>query len=99
MRYISIISIMWLPFFPNFSYAEQDNKQCDLIAQLTGDYYVHRAEGKTKEQVIEKYKPDFGGAEFERTIDLAINMAYTLPEGKTRDTVVEDIYQQCLHYQ
>jgi hypothetical protein len=84
---------------PPIGLGEPDNKQCDTIAALTGDYYHHKQSGKSKEQVQETLRPDFMNDEFIRTMDLAINLAYTFPDGMQETEVEAKVYEGCEKHQ
>lgn len=75
------------------------NKQCELIAGLTGDYYAQRLEGKTQQQLESETPPEFVNLDFLRTIDLAINLAFSFPPDKTETEVEERVFASCIKNQ
>jgi hypothetical protein len=79
--------------------AEPQNKQCELIAGLTGDYYAQRLEGKTQQDLEQDTPAEFANLDFLRTIDLAINLAFSMPDDKTEQEVEETVYGTCLQHQ
>lgn len=78
---------------------EPDNKQCETISALTGDYYHHKQSGKTKQQVQQTLRPDFMNDAFIRTVDLAINLAYTFPDGLQESDVEAQVFAGCEKHQ
>ena len=78
---------------------EPENKQCEMISALTGDYYHHKQSGKSKQEVQENFRPDFMNAEFIRTVDLAINLAYTFPDGLQESDVEAKVFEGCEKHQ
>jgi len=81
------------------SVAQPENKQCELISELTGDYYVQRLEGKTRQQLEQNTPSEFANLDFLRTINLAINLAFSFPQDKTEQQVEESVYATCLKHQ
>ncbi|MCX4188956.1 hypothetical protein [Methylophaga sp. OBS3] len=79
--------------------AEMDNQQCLTISALAGDYYHHKQAGKTKEEVQQTLRPEFMNDEFIRMIDLAINLAYTFPDGLPETEVEAKVYEGCEKHQ
>lgn len=79
--------------------AQVDNKQCELIAGLTGDYYAQRLDGKTQQQLESETPSEFANLDFLRTIDLAINLAFSFPADKTETAVEETVYASCIKNQ
>jgi len=79
--------------------AAQENKQCQLISQLTADYFLHKKEGKSKQIIQDTLRPDFANDEFLRIVDVAIQMAFTFPNELSEQEVNDTVYQRCLSYQ
>jgi len=79
--------------------AQPHDKQCELISGLTGDYYAQRLEGKTQQELQQGTPAEFANLDFLRTIDLAINLAFSMPEDKTEQEVEETVYSTCLQHQ
>jgi hypothetical protein len=77
----------------------EENPQCELIANLTGDYFSHKQAGISKQETIQTLRPDFGSREFLRTVDLAIDMAYTFPFDTPEEEVEQTVYESCIKYQ
>ncbi len=75
------------------------NLQCEMISALTGDYYYQKQSGKSKEQVKQTLQPDFMNDEFIRTTDLAINLAYTFPDGLQESDVEAKVFAGCQQHQ
>ena len=84
---------------PPIPEAEMDNQQCLTISALTGDYYHHKQSGKTKEEVQQTLRPEFMNDEFIRMMDLAINLAYTFPDGLAETDVEAKVYEGCEKHQ
>jgi hypothetical protein len=76
--------------------AEDGHKQCGMIASLTGDYFVQRLEGKTKDQMQQETPPEFINSEFFRIVDLAINLAFSFDESLNEDQVESQVYDSCI---
>lgn len=79
--------------------AQSENKECEMIASLTGDYFHHKQSGKSKEEVQQTLRPDFANAEFLRIADLAINLAYTFSEDMIEAQVKEQVFEGCETHQ
>lgn len=77
----------------------QENKQCELIAGLTGDYYAQRLDGKTQQQLESETPSEFANLDFLRTIDLAINLAFTFTPDKTEAEIEEAVFASCIKNQ
>ncbi len=75
------------------------NLQCEMISALTGDYYYQKQSGKSKEQVKQTLQTDFMNDEFIRTTDLAINLAYTFPDGLQESDVEAKVFAGCQQHQ
>lgn len=84
---------------PPLAFGEPDNKQCETISALTGDYYHHKQSGKSKQEVQQTLRPDFMNDEFIRTVDLAINLAYTFPDGLQESDVEASVFAGCEKHQ
>jgi len=84
---------------PPMGLGEPDNRQCEMISALTGDYYYQKQSGKSKEQVKQTLQPDFMNDEFIRTSDLAINLAYTFPDGLQESDVEAKVFAGCEQHQ
>jgi hypothetical protein len=91
--------MMCLLLQPLLAITEEANPQCEMIAHLTADYFQHRQNGLTLEEIDEQYRPPFGNAEFQRTVDLAIAMAFTLPTDSTESDVINQVYETCMSHQ
>lgn len=76
-----------------------DNKQCEMISALTGDFYHQKQSGKSKEQVKQTLRPDFMNDEFIRTTDLAINLAFTFPDDLQESDVEDKVFAGCQQHQ
>lgn len=84
---------------PPMGLGQPDNKQCETISALTGDYYHHKQSGKSKQEVLKTLRPDFMNDEFIRTVDLAINLAYTFPDGMQESDVESTVFNGCEKHQ
>ncbi|HET8806751.1 MAG TPA: hypothetical protein VFM76_00055 [Methylophaga sp.] len=84
---------------PPLGLGQPDNTQCETISALTGDYYHHKQSGKTKQEVQQTLRPDFMNDEFIRTVDLAINLAYTFPDGLQESDVEARVFAGCEKHQ
>ncbi|MCB2427483.1 hypothetical protein [Methylophaga pinxianii] len=84
---------------PVFAEEMDDNKECQLIANLTGDYHHHKQSGKSKEEVQQTLRPEFANEEFLRVVDLAINLAYTFPDELSEEAVEQKVFQGCEQHQ
>ncbi len=84
---------------PPMGLGQPDNKQCETISALTGDYYHHKQSGKSKQEVQQTLRPDFVNDEFLRTVDLAINLAYTFPDGLSESDVEAQVFAGCEKHQ
>lgn len=80
-------------------YAEEQNKQCEMIASLTGDYFHHKQAGKSKDEVRESLRPEFANEAFIRVADLAINLAFTFPDEHTEASVEQEVFKGCTTHQ
>lgn len=78
--------------------AQDSTMQCDMIAALTGDYYAQRLSGKTKQDLQQEAPPEFIDSEFFRTIDLAINLAFSVDESMSEDQVETQVYDSCMRH-
>lgn len=76
--------------------AQDGHKQCGLIASLTGDYFVQRLEGKTQAEMQQETPPEFINSEFFRTVDLAINLAFSFDASMNEDQVETEVYDSCI---
>ena len=94
-----VLPICMLFVAPVMAEEMEENKQCELIANLTGDYYHHKQTGKSKQEVEQSMRPEFANAEFLRVVDLAINLAYTFPEDLPEETVEKQVFEGCERYQ
>lgn len=93
---LPILASLSLPLFAD---EMEDNKQCELIANLTGDYYHHKQSGKSKQEVEQSLRPEFANDEFLRVVDLAINLAYTFPDDLPEEAVEQQVFQGCEQHQ
>ncbi len=93
--------LMLLPAMaqPSMGLGEPDNKQCEMISALAGDFYHQKQSGKSKEQVKQTQRPDFMNDEFIRITDLAINLAYTFPDGLQESDVEAKVFSGCEQHQ
>mgnify|MGYP005873417147 CR=1 FL=1 len=81
------------------THANDLTRQCEIISALTGDYYAQRLAGKSKQDLQQNTPPEFVDGEFFRTIDLAINLAFSFNDNRTEDSVEETVYHSCIKYQ
>lgn len=91
--------VVWLFFSSVFSsvlHAQSAEEQCQMIAALTGDFYSHRQEGKSLENLKQDTPPEFSGTDFARTIDLALMLAFSVDESLDNDQVETQVYDSCL---
>lgn len=79
--------------------AQSENKECEMIANLTGDYFHHKQTGKSKAEVQQSLRPEFANSEFLRIADLAINLAYTFSDDLTEEHVVQQVFEGCEAHQ
>ncbi|MDX1572521.1 MAG: hypothetical protein R3341_00750 [Methylophaga sp.] len=93
--------LLLMPVFaqPPVGSGQLENKQCETISALTGDYYHHKQSGKTKQEVQQTLRPGFSNDEFLRTVDLAINLAYTFPDGLQESDVEAKVFAGCEKHQ
>ncbi len=84
---------------PPAGLGDQVNEQCEMISALTGDYYHHKQSGKSKQEVQQTMRPDFMNDEFVRTADLAIDLAYTFPDGLQESDVEAKVFEGCEKHQ
>ncbi len=84
---------------PLFAEEMENNKECELIANLTGDYHHHKQSGKSKEEVQQTLRPEFANEEFLRVVDLAINLAYTFPNDLSEEAVEQQVFAGCEQHQ
>ncbi len=91
--------LITLAAFSMASSAQAENKQCELIASLTGDYYAQRLAGKTQEQLESEAPSEFAHLDFIRTIDLAINLAFSFPPDKAEAEVEQTVFDSCIKHQ
>lgn len=77
----------------------ENNKQCEIIANLTGDYFHHKQAGKSKQDVQQTMRPEFANEEFLRVVDLAINLAYTFPNELSEEKVEQQVFEGCEQHQ
>lgn len=101
MKIQPILALFILVFFSVSLLADEmeNNKQCELIANLTGDYYHHKQAGKSKQDVQQTMRPEFANDEFLRVVDLAIDLAYTFPDELSEEKVEQQVFQGCEQYQ
>lgn len=78
--------------------AEDAEKQCRMISALTGDYYAQRQAGKPQQELERSTPPAFAGSEFERTIALAINLAFNIDDSLSEDQVETRIFDSCMQH-
>ncbi len=95
-----LIVLTMLSLNLSMSYLQaSDNPQCEMIAALTNDYYHHKQSGKTYDQVMQQHRPEFANDEFLRIVDLAINLAYALPEEMSESDVQKKVHDSCARLQ
>ncbi len=93
-----LAAVVTLIFSSAAALAQDGHKQCGMIASLTGDYYVQRLEGKSKAQMQQETPPEFINSEFFRTVDLAINLAFTFDDSLNEDQVETQVYDSCISH-
>lgn len=98
MRKSSFLLIT-LAAFSMTSSVQAENKQCELIASLTGDYYAQRLQGKTQGQLESEAPSEFANLDFLRTIDLAINLAFSFSPDKTETEIEQTVFASCVKHQ
>lgn len=76
--------------------AQDSEKQCQMIAALTGDFYHHRQEGRTLDELRQDTPAEFAGTEFARSIDLALMLAFSLEKSLNNDQVETQVYDSCV---
>ncbi|MDO8827703.1 hypothetical protein [Methylophaga sp.] len=96
---ILILAVLASLSLPVSAEEMENNKQCELIANLTGDYYHHKQSGKSKQEVEQTLRPEFANAEFLRVVDLAINLAYTFPDDLPEELVEQQVFEGCEQHQ
>lgn len=79
--------------------AHAENKQCELIAGLTGDYYAQRLEGKSQQELEAETPSEFANLDFIRTIELARNLAFSFADDKTEKEVEDTVFAACIKHQ
>lgn len=96
MRYGYMLLIVLLTSVTTTLQAQDKDKQCQLIAALSGDFYSQRQEGKSLEQLKQNTPPEFMGSEFARTIELALLLAFSVDESLNDEQVETQVYDSCL---
>ncbi|HAO23881.1 MULTISPECIES: hypothetical protein [unclassified Methylophaga] len=96
---ILVLPLLGFLSLPLFADEMENNKQCELIANLTGDYYHHKQSGKSKQDVEQTMRPEFANDEFLRVVDLAINLAYTFPDDLPEEAVEQQVFKGCEQHQ
>lgn len=96
MRASLLSMIVMLTVFSTGVHAQSAEQQCQMIAALTGDFYVHRQEGKTLDELKQETPPEFMGTDFARTIDLALMLAFSMDMSSNDDQVETQVYDSCL---
>lgn len=76
--------------------AQGAEAQCQMIAALTSDYYDHRQAGRSLDELKQDTPPEFNGTDFARTIDLALQLAFSLDDSPNEEQVEAQIYDSCL---
>lgn len=76
-----------------------DNPQCEMIAALTTDYYHHKQSGKSYDEVMQQQRPEFANDQFLRIVDLAINLAFALPDEMSEGDVKDKVHDSCARFQ
>ncbi len=101
MKIQTILTLSVLAFFNSPVHADEmeNNKQCEIIANLTGDYFHHKQAGKSKQDVQQTMRPEFANEEFLRVVDLAINLAYTFPDDLSEEKVEQYVFEGCEQHQ
>lgn len=98
---LSKLTWMWMAllmtgFFSASVMAQDEHKQCAMIASLTGDYYAQRLEGKSKADMQQSTPPEFINSDFFRIVDLAINLAFNFDDSLNEDQVETQVYDSCM---
>ena len=76
--------------------AQEAAKQCESIAAMTGDFYFQRSEGKTKQEMQQNTPPEIRATQFYRSVDLAINLAFTFDPSLSEDQVETLVFDHCM---
>jgi hypothetical protein len=82
--------------FSSAVHAQSAEEQCQMIAALTSDFYLHRQEGKTLDELKQDTPPEFRGTDFARTIDLALMLAFNVDQSLNDDQVETQVFESCL---
>ena len=94
---ISLISVVVMfSVFSTGLHAQSAEQQCEMIAALTSDFYLHRQEGKTLDELKQDTPPEFIGTDFARTIDLALMLAFSVDGSLNDDQVETQVFESCL---
>lgn len=96
MRCSFILSLLLYTAVSSAAQAQDAAEQCQMIAALTGDFYSHRQEGKSLDELRQGTPPEFNGTEFARTIDLALMLAFSMDASLNNDQVETQVYDSCL---
>lgn len=96
MRSSSISVVVMFSVFSIGLHAQSAEQQCEMIAALTSDFYLHRQEGKTLDELKQDTPPEFIGTDFARTIDLALMLAFSMDESLNDDQVETQVFESCL---
>lgn len=92
----TVFAILALGLFSLPAMAQEAGKQCRMISALTGDYYVQRQAGKQQQELQQNVPPAFADSEFERTIELAIALAFSLDPSLNEDQVETRVFDSCM---
>jgi len=96
MRYSFLSAVVFLAGVSTGVHAQSAEEQCQMIAALTSDFYLHRQEGKTLDELRQDTPPEFIGSDFARTIDLALMLAFSMDESLNDDQVETEVFESCL---
>jgi hypothetical protein len=96
MHYSFLSVMLILTAFTTGAYAQSAEEQCQMIAALSSDFYQHRQEGKTLEELRQDTPAEFIGTDFARTIELALMLAFTMDESLTEDQLETQVFDSCL---
>jgi hypothetical protein len=96
MRYSLLPVMMLVTAVSSGVHAQSAEEQCQMIAALSSDFYVHRQEGKTLDELRQDTPAEFIGTDFARTIELALMLAFTMDESLTEDQLETQVFDSCL---
>jgi len=96
MRYSFLSAMVILAAINTGVHAQNAKEQCQMIAALTSDFYLHRQEGKTLEELRQDTPAEFIGTDFARTIELALMLAFSMDESLNEDQLETQVFDSCL---